>query len=397
MKSGESGQNRLEVRQVEDLRSFLQDSDGGENFNEWQEVPQKGISEIQNVMMQAGSDYQQCSPSDFGGMQSTQQSIRCAQAYDEQELSPGNTGRATEQSILDTVEYSCNDDDNFQNKHSVRIYSEQECANMMLEQDADEIRCRALEQKVGMQDQPLEFEEVKISHHIDAEAEMQMEQDQIEAKERHELMEKIQFQNRLNDENEAALQQADQNDKDFVEFQLNVLLSLRRKNLAIMGEQVQKEQTFLDKIELAEQTVQDNKVKLEEKLKAERESLHNQMQELQQQLEMVKQNRADRIECTNEKLSEIQERKMKIKSEIESQVEEHHACLKQVITDLAWVKPHGDSQDNDYNALITDFMAVSGSIGPELLQEMDRYDQQAANDALDNENLEEVKEDPDKM
>ena len=88
-------------------------------------------------------------------------------------------------------------------------------------------------------------------------------------------MEKIQFQNRLNDENEAALQQADQNDKDFVEFQLNVLLSLRRKNLAIMGEQVQKEQTFLDKIELAEQTVQDNKVKLEEKLKAERESLHN--------------------------------------------------------------------------------------------------------------------------
>ena len=49
-------------------------------------------------------------------------------------------------------------------------------------------------------------------------------------------MEKIQYQNRLNDENEAALQQADQNDKDFVEFQLNVLLSLRRKNLAIMGE-----------------------------------------------------------------------------------------------------------------------------------------------------------------
>ena len=48
---------------------------------------------------------------------------------------------------------------------------------MMLEQDADEIRWRALEQKVGMQDQPLEFEEVKISHHIDAEAEMQMEQD----------------------------------------------------------------------------------------------------------------------------------------------------------------------------------------------------------------------------
>ena len=82
-----------------------------------------------------------------------------------------------------------------------------------------------------------------------------MAQDKIDAKNRLDLMEKIQYQNRLNDENEAALQQADQNDKDFVEFQLNVLLSLRRKNLAIMGEQVQKEQTFLDKIVRAEQTV----------------------------------------------------------------------------------------------------------------------------------------------
>ena len=88
---------------------------------------------------------------------------------------------------------------------------------------------------------------------------------------------------------------------------------------------------------------------------------------------------------------------MKIKSEIESQVQQHHACLKQVITDLAEVKPHGGGQDNDYNALITDFMAVSGSIGPELLEEMDRYDQQAAFDALDNESLEEIKEGQDKM
>ena len=34
------------------------------------------------------------------------------------------------------------------------------------------------------------------------------------------------------------MQQDNLNDKNFVEFQLNVLLSLRRKNLAIMGEQV---------------------------------------------------------------------------------------------------------------------------------------------------------------
>ena len=51
------------------------------------------------------------------------------------------------------------------------------------------------------------------------------------------------------------MEQDDLNDKNFVEFQLNVLLSLRRKNLAIMAEQVQKEQTFLEKIERAEQTV----------------------------------------------------------------------------------------------------------------------------------------------
>lgn len=71
------------------------------------------------------------------------------------------------------------------------------------------------------------------------------------------------------------MQQDNLNDKNFVEFQLNVLLSLRRKNLAIMGEQVQKEQTFLDKIVRAEQTVQENKIKLENRLKAERQSLHN--------------------------------------------------------------------------------------------------------------------------
>ena len=77
-------------------------------------------------------------------------------------------------------------------------------------------------------------------------------------------------------------QQAAQNeDREFVEFQLNVLLSLRRKNLAAISEQVQKEQNFLDKIILAEQSVQNNKVKLEAKLKAERQSLQNQMTELE--------------------------------------------------------------------------------------------------------------------
>ena len=40
----------------------------------------------------------------------------------------------------------------------------------------------------------------------------------IDAANQNQLMEKIQHQNRLNDENEAALQQADQQDRDFVEF-----------------------------------------------------------------------------------------------------------------------------------------------------------------------------------
>ena len=121
------------------------------------------------------------------------------------------------------------------------------------------------------------FEEVKIYSGEPAEEveAVSSSQEKIEAQDRLDLMEKIQFQNRLNDENEAAMQQDNLNDKNFVEFQLNVLLSLRRKNLAIMGEQVQKEQTFLDKIVRAEQTVQENKIKLENRLKAERQSLHN--------------------------------------------------------------------------------------------------------------------------
>lgn len=53
------------------------------------------------------------------------------------------------------------------------------------------------------------------------------------------------------------------------------------------------------------QTVQENKVKLEARLKAERESLHNQMLELEEQLTMVKKNRNDRIENANEKLADI--------------------------------------------------------------------------------------------
>lgn len=85
---------------------------------------------------------------------------------------------------------------------------------------------------------------------------------------------------------------------------------------------MQKEQSFLDKIVRAEQTVQDNKVKLESRLKAERESLHNQMLELEQQLTMVKKNRNERIESTNEKLADIQDRKVKIQTEIDDQVQE---------------------------------------------------------------------------
>lgn len=113
------------------------------------------------------------------------------------------------------------------------------------------------------------------------------------------------------------MQQADLTEKDFIEFQLNVLLSLRHKNLAILGEQVQKEQSFLDKIIRAEQTVKDNKIKLAARLKAERESLHSQMLELEQQLTMVKKNRNDRIENTNVKLADIQDRKERIKTQIE--------------------------------------------------------------------------------
>ena len=44
-------------------------------------------------------------------------------------------------------------------------------------------------------------------------------------------------QNNFIEESEAD----DKSDRNFAEFQLNVLLSLRRKNLAILAEEIQKE------------------------------------------------------------------------------------------------------------------------------------------------------------
>ena len=83
---------------------------------------------------------------------------------------------------------------------------------------------------------------------------------------------------------------------------------------------------------------------------------------------MVKKNRSERIENTNEKLADIQERKKKIKDDMDYQLREHHSCLKQVISELAEVQQRGD-QEEEYNALISDFMAVSGGVGAEHLLE----------------------------
>lgn len=64
---------------------------------------------------------------------------------------------------------------------------------------------------------------IELSHIEEAKVILQEEniinqQNMIDAANQNQLMEKIQHQNRLNDENEAALQQADQQDRDFVEF-----------------------------------------------------------------------------------------------------------------------------------------------------------------------------------
>ena len=97
------------------------------------------------------------------------------------------------------------------------------------------------------------------------------------------------------------------------------------------------------------------------------------MQELEQQLVLVKKNRTERIESTNEKLADIQDRKKKIKDDMDIQLKEHHSCLKQVISDLAEVQQCGD-QEEEYNALISDFMAVSGGVGDEYLFEQQGLD-----------------------
>lgn len=62
-----------------------------------------------------------------------------------------------------------------------------------------------------------------------------------------------------------------------------------------MAEQVQKEKSFLEKIKLAEASVEQNRVKLEAKIKRERQTLQRQVEELEQQLIMVKKNRNERI------------------------------------------------------------------------------------------------------
>ena len=83
------------------------------------------------------------------------------------------------------------------------------------------------------------------------------------------IKEKIKNQNKMMDE----MEKAEEKDREFVEFQLKILLQLRQKNLTFVAEQIAKEQSFLEKIEMAEKSVEQNRIKLENKLKAERKSL----------------------------------------------------------------------------------------------------------------------------
>ena len=80
------------------------------------------------------------------------------------------------------------------------------------------------------------------------------------------IREKIQNQNKLMEE----IEEAERKDREFVEFQLRILLQLRQKNLEFVAEQVQKEKTFLENIELAEASVEQNRLELEAKIKRER-------------------------------------------------------------------------------------------------------------------------------
>ena len=66
------------------------------------------------------------------------------------------------------------------------------------------------------------------------------------------------------------IEEAERKDREFVEFQLRILLQLRQKNLEFVAEQVQKEKTFLENIELAEASVEQNRLELEAKIKRER-------------------------------------------------------------------------------------------------------------------------------
>lgn len=116
--------------------------------------------------------------------------------------------------------------------------------------------------------------------------------------------------------------------------------------------------------------MQENKVKIEQKLKKERRTLQKQMQELEQQLLMVKKNRADRLETTNDQLAVLHARRQTVKDQIDVKLREHHTCLKDLMADLAELRSVEGGADIDVAPLIESFVAASGNlIQSELVQQ----------------------------
>jgi hypothetical protein len=109
---------------------------------------------------------------------------------------------------------------------------------------------------------------------------------------------------------------------------------------------------------LAEQSVVENRNKLEAKLKIERQSLQKQKEELEHQLIMVMKNRNDRIEAAKEQQAVLTERKQELKNEMDVKLREHHTCLQQIMQNLAELRSIEGSDVEVSNEKLLKFLSA---------------------------------------
>ena len=96
------------------------------------------------------------------------------------------------------------------------------------------------------------------------------------------------------------------------------------------------------------------------------------MSELEQQLDIVQKNQNERIMNTKQQLALIRERKQKVKDEMDEQTQEQQSCKQYIMQNLSTLQRIGRTQEDvdEFNALIRDFVAVSGENEHDLIEQI---------------------------